>query len=215
MSFVSRVFKYVRVWICHSVLIYPSAVTPHPSLRPDSRCWKMFPSASSSLSPQNSLATKTKIFLVCLSALCSLLEVSSQSCCITPHSSIYPVLKNPLWSPDSEIFRFWAIPLFYLLKNPSSIAPPPVSLLLTSPRCFSLSRVLRGVTAYLSHSLHSWLYARVYVCARAEAAAEARHSPPSLCCHARAGNIRLAQETHSLNSNAPPASQIYKASTPP
>ncbi len=59
--------------------------------------------------------------------------------------------------------------------------------------------------------MHVCLCASVCV----EAAAEAHALPLSLCCHARAGNIRLAQETHSLNSNAPPAPQIYKASNHP
>lgn len=65
-------------------------------------------------------------------------------------------------------------------------------------------------------AVHARVCVRLFVCVRVcvEAAAEAHHSP-SLCCHARAGNIRLAQETHSLNSNALPASQIYKASPLP
>lgn len=51
----------------------------------------------------------------------------------------------------------------------------------------------------------------VYVCVRAEAAAEVL---PLSVAMLEPGNIRLAQEKHSLNSNAPLVCQIYKASSP-
>lgn len=48
----------------------------------------------------------------------------------------------------------------------------------------------------------------VCVCGGGRGGMQPKTPPPPPRCHAKAGNIQLAPETHNLNSNVPPASQL-------
>lgn len=118
--------------------------------------------ASPGLTP-NSLATKTKYhFLLCVcSPACQIYPVRALAslhirlACI----SAYPSLVSPPWESRYRDFLLLCNSSFLPpQKNPSSIAPPPVSLPLTPPRCFPLSRVLsHQERSFLPESLFALL----------------------------------------------------------
>lgn len=127
-----------------------------------------------------------------------------------PASWVHP--RSPTVEIVCFVFQFLSSSLSH---SPVSMAPPPkISLSLSLHPNVSLSRassLIRTIPAYLSHPLHScWDCA--CVCRLLQSLSLTFSLSP--CCHATAGNSQLAQETHILNSNAPPASPSKKPAHP-
>lgn len=149
---------------------------------------------------------------------CSWSDSSNQSSGITPHpSSSHPSLT--LLPEPTPGVQLWS--LSALFSN-SSLLPlhTPQSLWLLLQKC--LSHATRMSLCH-EHPLSSGPFLRtwvtpctpvgtVHVCA--DCCSLSLSFSLSPCCHATAGNSQLAQETHSLNSNTPPASPSKKPAHP-
>lgn len=127
------------------------------------------------------------------------------------HIPVWPCfLSPPQESGSGDCLLLFPIPLFFLVTLPGLYGSSSRNVSLSHSTSMSLchERPLSSGPFLLTWVTPCIPVGTVHVCA------DCRSLPLSFslspCCHATAGNSQLAQETHSLNSNTPPASPSKK-----